>query len=152
MKVMEFTGHQLATSGIYDTALAMPQQEINALLMAGGGAGSLDALYAMIARAEASRTAQRAHAAGSYLVVEKKLFRATEDIPAGAAIRPGDNAVQTTILDAMRDLFRIVRTTDGSPRCDQTVGVDYYALCGIMHWDSAAFNALTLSDEEVFGG
>ncbi|MBQ7692680.1 MAG: hypothetical protein IJT29_03620 [Oscillospiraceae bacterium] len=142
MKVMKFTGHQLASSGIYDTALEMTQAEINAFLMA-GGAGSMDALFAMIAQTESGWIAAAPHPAGTYLIVEEMLFRVTADISVGTAIRPGGNAARTTILDAMRDMIWAAKPVTHSPRCDLTVSFDFLALCDHSHWDSAADDALS---------
>ncbi len=151
MKVIEFTGHQLATSGVYDAELDMTQEEINASLMAGGGSGQCGALFAMIAQSEAGWTSASPHSAGSFLIVDKKLFRALADIPSGAAIRPGANVAQTTILDALRSMIQAAQYAGGSPRCDQVTGFDFAGLCRIMSWDPSATNALYFSDDDLFG-
>lgn len=147
-----------------------------------GGAGSLETLFAVIAVRESGWIAAAQHAVGSYLIAEEKLFRVKTYISAGDAIRPGENVVQTTLLEALHDMiqpeqpvieprtitengtYTLPAEVDGfgpvtvavamrTPRCEPLTTFDWGQIQNRgISWPVEAINALALGDDTTFGG
>ena len=63
-----------------------------------------DSILSAIAPLEASYTASRTYAVGSYLFVGTKFYKVTQAIAEGGTITPGTNAVQTTVAEQLMAL------------------------------------------------